>query len=666
MNMASSLVNLRPYQKQAIADVRAALERSGSVVLQMPTGSGKTVTAAEFIRQESAKGPVWFICHRREIIRQASKAFSALGVSHDVIAPKPEAMGLGFGYSPGARVKIASVQTLSRRSIENYDAPRLAFWDECHRAAAKTWSSIIKALPNTLHVGLTATPERLDGKGLSDLFSDLVCGPSIQALIDATPPALSRVRIFAPTQPDLTKARISMGDYRKEDADAIMNTPVIIGDAVAEYRRHAGGSRALVFATSVAASKNIADKFNSEGIPAAHVDGDTPVAERDAAVSDLGAGRIKVLTNVEVFTEGVDVPEVDTVILLRPTRSLALYLQMVGRGMRPADGKDRLTILDHAGLVYEQGLPFYDWQWSLEGGARKRRIMAAREAGERLRKCPECSHVHPITPVCDECGFEYPSGREVGGYDGHLSAIPEFLSDGEPQQRFAKRYGISHRTVAAYAQKGDLDTHPNGWIVLSSGLQKMERLLPIIKSRFRRSDGENETISSFAMKYGVDQRVVLRWGMLGMPMNGPLVPAQQADLWVSENKVSRGVSEKLIMFAERHGGSKQSINTLKKEGIPLNIEGMVISADAEEWLERHYVPRMSSAIIPPRFRGFEPPARFSSRLGRAKTWVYKQPIPRHPQNGWVHIRKGLEWVRDNTNIAIPPEAWPKDDGGEDA
>jgi superfamily II DNA or RNA helicase len=654
----SSIVSLYDYQKNVLRNLRASLEESGSVVLQMPTGSGKTVTAAEFIRQESAKGPVWFVCHRREIIRQVSRAFTSIGIRHDVIAPNPGKMDLGFGYDPTARVKIASVQTLSRR-LDQYEAPRLVVWDECHHVAAGTWARMREELSGARHVGLTATPERLDGKGLADWFSGLICGPSIKELVSTG--RLSKIRMFAPSQPDLTSARVSMGDYRKDDADALMNTPVLIGSAVEEYKRHANGTRAIVFATSVEASRNIAERFNAEGIRALHVDATTPLDERDAAIAGLSSGELKVLTNVEVFTEGVDVPRVETVILFRPTRSLTLYLQMVGRGMRVAEGKDALTVLDHAGLVYEHGFPDAEWEWSLDGKAKQKRIGAARESGERIRKCPSCSHVHEPASECPNCGHSY-TAREVVECEGALrevlGGIPEGHVSGPELVRLAGLNG--GRTAYSSLWKRGMPRHPSGYFPLESCLrwvnENYRRLAP--------PDG-CETQSDFARRIGVRNNLVHSWiNRDCMPSIDGFPIVEQALAWVSNRKQSEDMFVTKAHFARLTGFGETSITRFAEEGMPMH--GVKVDVGpALLWVEERRKNNPLSLLAQKYISGpsgHESKTKFAKRIGAIKRTVnkyIKNGMPIDPESGWVNVRAALSWLENSTQrkSEIPPSAW---------
>jgi DNA repair protein RadD len=396
---------LRPYQVTALDSMRDAT----SAVLQMPTGAGKTLTAAEFVG--SLTGTVWFVGHRREIVRQASLALTACGIDHALASP-------GKRHDTSKRIQVCSIGAMKRRMLK-YPAPSTIIYDECHHIGARTWSALQDAFPDARHIGLTATPVRLDGQGLAHWFDELIVGPSIAELIQQG--YLSRYKLYAPSQPDLAEVPVRRGDYAPADADKVMNDPRIIGDAVEHYQLHASGKRALAFTTSVAASVALVDRFNAAGIPSAHIDGTTPVAKRDAAVADLASGKIQVLSNFGVFTEGFDLPSIDAVILLRPTKSVGMYLQMVGRSLRIADGKPYAIILDHAGLVHEHGFPDADRSWSLEGGDRRARTATKRKP--MVFTCPDCGRSHAPAVACPECGHKYPPKKVADATAGMLEEL---------------------------------------------------------------------------------------------------------------------------------------------------------------------------------------------------------------------------------------------------
>lgn len=387
--------HLRDYQIEMIDEARAALRSHRSVLLQLPTGGGKTAIAAHMLRSAGERDlRSWFICNRRELVEQTAREFAKQDIQIGFCAA-------GFPWLPAAKTVICSVDTLRHRHWR-LTPPALVVWDEAHHVAAKTWAKLHESL-DARHIGLTATPERLDGKGLRDNFDALVIGPTTLDLIEAG--YLSDYDVFAPRSPDLAGVKTQAGDYNRKQLASVMDSRTIIGDAVAHYMRLAPGNRAVVFAVSVDHSKHIAETFRAAGIAAAHIDAKTHVADRRQIVEAFRAGEIKVLSNVGLIGEGFDLPAIEVAILLRPTQSLAWYLQMVGRALRPAPGKTKAIILDHAGNTERHGLPCAEREWSLDGQARK----AAQEGAGGTKRCPKCYHIHRPGPTsCPACGFVYP------------------------------------------------------------------------------------------------------------------------------------------------------------------------------------------------------------------------------------------------------------------
>jgi len=263
-------------------------------------------------------------------------------------------------------------------------------------------------MPRAKVLGVTATPERLDGRGLGDIFEDMVEGPRVAALIEGG--FLSPFTVFAPADgPDMAGARIRAGDYAVEDIREAMGG-VVIGAAVAEYQRLCGGAPAVTFCVDCDHSRAVAQALVAAGIRAAHVDGETPTQQRRELIAALGSGGLDVLCNCGLISEGVDVPAIGAAILLRPTVSLALYLQQVGRVLRPAPGKERALILDFAGNVLRHGLPDAPRAWSLESKPRRQR---GESTEERARHCRACGAVvAPRSATCCECGADLRTRQE--------------------------------------------------------------------------------------------------------------------------------------------------------------------------------------------------------------------------------------------------------------
>ena len=411
--MSQGSVQLRPYQEDLLNGARAAFRQGQrSVLLQLPTGGGKTISGSSMIGGSSRRGNVcWWLCHRRELINQTSRTFASMGILHGIIAG-------GHSSDPHKLAQIGSVQTIARR-LDKLSAPNLIIFDECHHLGAAQWQKIFDAYPDAKVVGLTATPWRLDGKGLGNWFQSMVRGPDVAQLIAEG--SLSNYRLFAPSQIDTGGIKLQAGDFKRDDLSKIMDKPSITGDAVQHYRRLCAGKRAVAFAVSIDHSRHVAAQFQAAGVPAEHVDGTMDISSRDAAISRFVAGQTLVLSNVDLFGEGFDVPAIEAAILLRPTKSLSLHLQQVGRALRPSPGKTEAIILDHAGNSLIHGLPDDDREWSLDDREKRR---GGDKSQVAVKSCTECFHVYRPAPKCPACGHQ-PVGmaREVEQVEGTLAEI---------------------------------------------------------------------------------------------------------------------------------------------------------------------------------------------------------------------------------------------------
>lgn len=356
------------------------------------------------------------LVHRQELQLQASRSLSAMGVAHGLIAP-----GHNRTTHP---VQVASVQTLIRRR----ERPRfdLIIIDEAHHAVAGTWRKILDLYPAAKVLGVTATPCRTDGAGLDDVFDHMVVGPSTASLIDMG--FLVRPVVYAPpTAVDLSGVRKRGGDYDQRDVAERMDKPAITGDAVGHYRRLAPGKPAIAFCASVAHAQHVAEQFRQAGFIARSIDGSMADTDRKQAIADLGNGRLHVLTSCDIVSEGTDIPVVEAAILLRPTTSLSLYLQQVGRALRPAPGKDRALILDHVGNCLRHGLPDDPRDWTLQGV--ERTTSNARDDVPPVKQCERCYAVFKPSPVCPACGHVHQvKAREIQQVEGELQEVdPEVI-----------------------------------------------------------------------------------------------------------------------------------------------------------------------------------------------------------------------------------------------
>jgi len=390
-------MQLRPYQTDLIAKARQSLRDHQSVLMVAPTGAGKTALTVHMMATAASRGISSIFCvHRDTLLAQTSRALWEQKVEHGVIAA-------GRGMSPRIPVQVASVQTLVRR-LDRVSEPGLIVIDEAHRAAAETYQKIIRAYPKSRVVGLTATPQRTDGKGLSDIFQGMVEGPTVASLIRDG--YLCPYVIFGVSKPvETASLKKRMGDYVAEEIEAIMDKPSITGDAVAHYKRHANGKRCVVFCATLNHARHVCEAYNQAGVTAEHIDGNTSSAERQAILARVKSGETLVLTNVELVIEGVDVPAIEAVQWLRPTASLIIWCQGNGRGFRQAHGKDHLIILDHVQNYARHGLPDDERQWSLEGDPNRGKRKKADPDEMRIKQCEKCYAIfNPGPTECPSCG----------------------------------------------------------------------------------------------------------------------------------------------------------------------------------------------------------------------------------------------------------------------
>ena len=330
-------------------------------------------------------GRVLFIVHRKELCEQIENTFRMYGVD--------------MSYC-----EIGMVQTVTRRT-DKMQPPKLIITDENHHCLAKSYRKIYEAFPDAFCVGVTATPVRLNGGGLGDVNDKLIIGPTVRELIFRN--CLADFDYFAPQVADLSGlAKKSTGDYDTKQAADILMERAIYGDIIRHYRKLADGVKAICYCSTIEHSKETAERFTEAGIPAAHIDGDTPKDQRAQTVQDFRDGKIRILCNVDLISEGFDVPDCGCSILLRPTKSLTLYIQQAMRSMRYQPGK-RAVIIDHVGNVHRFGLPDEDRTWSLDPKPDKKK-----ENTVSVKQCPECYFTHLTAPECPNCGHVYEKTKE--------------------------------------------------------------------------------------------------------------------------------------------------------------------------------------------------------------------------------------------------------------
>lgn len=380
-------VSLRPYQSDFVNGIRSAFGRRRRVLGVAPTGSGKTVVFSYIGQAATARGSrVMIVAHRIEIVEQISLALDRFGVVHGRIMQ-------GHAMTDDL-TQVGMVQTVARR-LDKLIEPSLLIIDEAHHGVAGTWEKLGTAWSRSRHLGMTATPERLDGRGLGGAFDEMIQGPSTAELIAAG--YLARFTYLAPPQvADLSHVDVTRGgDFSAEQLSDILDRPTITGDACAHYQRHLGGKPAIVFCVSVAHAEHVAEQFRAAGIRAASVDGSMDRDERRRRIKAIGNGELQALTSCDIISEGTDIPVVGGAILLRPTQSVAMFLQQCGRCLRPKDDGSQAVILDHVGNVGRHGMPDDDRVWSLDA---KRRKPANDDDEEVIRLCKICDRAFPRSP----------------------------------------------------------------------------------------------------------------------------------------------------------------------------------------------------------------------------------------------------------------------------
>jgi len=452
------MYELREYQKAAIHETRKAIsEGKRSIMIQSPTGSGKGVILSHIINSANDKGKtVLFLVHRSEILYQVSAYMDKYGITHGIIKAGEEA-----NYTHP--VQLASFQTIHRRMKFFEEKFDILVIDEAHHATANTYLEVIEAFRKHIILGFSATPTRKNGMGLGNLFDKLIQVATIQYLVDNN--FLAPVRYYAPVQLDLSGVKLQAGDYNEKQLAPVMLKEGLINGIVEYWFKYGEGRKTVVFATGVAHSVAIKEKFEAAGIVAEHLDGNTPHELRTDIISHFKKGDIQVIVNCQILTEGVDVPDIDCVILARPTKSLPMYMQMLGRGMRVFDGKTDMILLDHAGCVYEHGFVHEITEWELdetkqtENPKEKKR----KEKNSKPITCPECSHVYTGQLKCPQCG-NIPEmkqfGKDVEYIDGQLGEVC-FKSKKAAPEKFTKEMKqewISQLTHYA-RQKG----YKDGW-----------------------------------------------------------------------------------------------------------------------------------------------------------------------------------------------------------
>lgn len=369
-------MQLRPYQQKLIADIKGSLKKGNkSVVAVLGCGGGKSVIQAEIARSATDKGNrVLFLVHRRELCQQISNTFARQGVNMELCS-------------------VCMVQTVSRH-IDDIPKPQIIITDEAHHSTANTYKKIYNRFP-VVRLGFTATPCRLNAGGLGEVYDDLITSVSTRWLIENN--FLSPYKYYSVKLADTSGLHVKAGDYKADEVAELMQNKEIYGDTVRQWERLAKDKKTIVYCASVEASRMTAAEFSGAGYTAYSLDGTTSTEERMSVMERFRNGEIKILCNCDLFGEGLDVPDCECTVLLRPTQSLTLYIQQSMRSMRYMPDKTAI-IIDHVGNCYLHGLPDDDRKWTLESKTRQQNTV-------KIRECPECYAVYPPTlSKCPYCG----------------------------------------------------------------------------------------------------------------------------------------------------------------------------------------------------------------------------------------------------------------------
>jgi DNA repair protein RadD len=541
--------HLYPFQQAIFNEMLVDLFNRRHPLVQLPTGAGKTHLAA-YLGKVTVGKSIWFVCHRAELVAQTERVFVEAGASYGVVSAKGAS-------APQESLQICMIGSLPRR-FGALRRPEIMIFDECHHLPARTWHRLGEEFDEAIRVGLTATPYRLDGAALDPYFSRIINGPPTRTLIEQN--YLSDFVYYAPSRPNLSGVRVSRrsGEFDQSQLEKIMMSDVLIGDVVDHYKRLAPGRKALVYCVSIDASMEIAGRFNKAGIIAAHVDADTPENERKDALAALADGRIEILCNVELFTEGLDIPDIGAVILLRPTRSLGLARQMIGRGMRAKANSEALIVLDHANLYAEFGTPDYEYEWRLDGKPPTWKRPLGEGASAQLGR------------VLDG------GAREIDFMPGFLERVQRPPVGCVTGKEFAKLVGVSDSTISK-------------WIRFNGMPNDRGFIDPAVAKKWMQSRGLPgnsvspppegcETQAAFARRNGISISTVRNWiCKLGMPTVGNSVDPKQCESWMKSNGLPRTISppegcETQRAFAERLGIKSSTVFSYIKRGMPVRRE----------------------------------------------------------------------------------------------
>jgi len=417
-------MELRDYQKRGIEKLRQAL-RSGHKrpLMVLPTGAGKSIVFGQVISNvlENGKKVLWLV-HRRNLVYQMK---AVLEEHFDI---HPGIIMAGHESDTSNPVQLCTIQTYHRRlqldeKLYNrffVDAD-VVLLDEAHRSVSQTYQDIINLYPNEIIMGCTATPMRADQRGLGEVYDSIVEIAGVKELTNQG--YLSPARYFVPTEIDLDGVKMSMGDYQVKSLEGKVNKAKLIGDIVDNWLAHGENRPTIVFCVNVKHSIAVKEAFEKKGINAAQLDAKSTDEERDEVFDAMERGQITVIANVALYQEGLDCPSVSCIVMARPTKSLGLYKQCIGRGLRIEEGKEDCLVFDHGNVVEEHGFIDEPIEWTLDG--KKRAWSKAQTKKEKQPViCRACHAVFEEGTVCPDCGTPLKKfGKKIDAVDADLVEV---------------------------------------------------------------------------------------------------------------------------------------------------------------------------------------------------------------------------------------------------